>query len=126
MLNITDASVGVGVVAALLCSALLRYVLSAPFFSFPSFPSYLLLFSSCFCGDYRQVGSFGVVPLAEAAATDCLIGSRVQAPVSVAFVKNPPKYLNILPFKALPSSDDAAAAVFVAGFTTCSRRYLAG
>lgn len=123
MLNITDASVGVGVVAALLCSALLRYVLSAPFFSFPSS---LLLFSSCFRGDYRQVGSFGVVPLAEAAATDCLIGSRVQAPVSVAFVKNPPKYLNILPFKALPSSDDAAAAVFVAGFTTCSRRYLAG
>lgn len=61
-----------------------------------------------------------------------MLDSRVEtatAPVSMAFVKRPPEYLNIVPFKA-SSSDDAtaaaAAAVFVAGFTTCSRRYLAG
>lgn len=82
----------------------------------PSLP----LFSSCFCSDYRKVGSCGVVPLAEAAATDCLTGSRVEtaaAPVSVAFVKSP----RVPEYRAVQgsSSDDAAAAVLVAGFTTC-------
>jgi hypothetical protein len=49
-----------------------------------------------------------------------LTGSRVEtaaAPVSVAFVKSP----RVPEYRAVQgsSSDDAAAAVLVAGFTTC-------
>lgn len=89
MLNITDASVGVGVgvAAALLCSALLILFPLLRFFAFLLFSS--LLSFLCFSGDCRQVGSFGIVTAAKAAAS-CLIGSRVEmvaASISVAFVK---------------------------------------